>query len=239
MRIQTAVPFLPNLRSLQSIRYYTTNRDLIQTNGGIDTKEEIYSKLETHAKEKSQVEEERGDELTHVTKEGKVTMVDVTPKPPTERTATAKATVKIGPRITQLIKENKMKKGDVLTIAQIAGISAAKKTWDLIPLCHNIPLNNVKVSVTLDEENEAVVVESSAKCSGKTGVEMEALVAASVAALTIYDMCKAVSHDIVISEVFLTGKSGGSRGDFTRETVSVREYEKTPVGGEGVCLGAF
>lgn len=113
-----------------------------------------------------------------------------------------------------LIKDNAMKKGDVLTIAQIAGITAAKKTADLIPLCHPLLLNAVKVNAQLDEASSCVVISSEVRCEGRTGVEMEALCAASVAALTVYDMCKAVTHDMVIKEVRLLEKTGGVRGDF-------------------------
>jgi molybdenum cofactor biosynthesis protein MoaC len=143
-------------------------------------------------------------------------MVNVIEKPDTKRFAKAKGRVLIGDKITQLIKNNEMKKGDVLTVAQIAGIVGAKQTSNLIPLCHNINLTSVKVDVKLDEENFCVEIVGSVECFGKTGVEMEALVAVSVAALTIYDMCKAVSHDIRIEEIYLMEKSGGKR-DFQRD----------------------
>lgn len=143
-------------------------------------------------------------------------MVDVSAKPETFRTATARATIKIGAEITQLIKRNNVKKGDVLSIAQIAGITGAKKTSELIPLCHNIPISSVNVSVVLNERDECVDIIGTVKCSGKTGVEMEALTAVTVAALTVYDMCKAVSHDMVVTDVKLVEKTGGVRGDFVR-----------------------
>jgi len=120
----------------------------------------------------------------------------------------------VGDQVRNLIKDNAMKKGDVLTIAQIAGITAAKKTADLIPLCHPLLLNAVKVNAQLDEASSCVVISSEVRCEGRTGVEMEALCAASVAALTVYDMCKAVTHDMVIKEVRLLEKTGGVRGDF-------------------------
>ncbi|CAH1391928.1 unnamed protein product [Nezara viridula] len=152
--------------------------------------------------------------LTHVTAEGKVSMVDVGEKVNSERVAVASGKVFVGPKVTQLIKENMMKKGDVLTTAQLAGIIGAKKTSDLIPLCHNIFLSHLEVNCTLNEENETVVITCSAKSTGKTGVEMEALTGVSVAALTVYDMCKAVTKAMVIKDIILVKKSGGYRGDY-------------------------
>ncbi|XP_041418133.1 molybdenum cofactor synthesis 1 isoform X1 [Xenopus laevis] len=154
--------------------------------------------------------------LTHVDTQGKVMMVDVGDKSDTTRTAVASAVVRLGPKVFHLVKANQLKKGDVLTVAQIAGIQGAKLTGQLIPLCHNIPLNQVVISLKLDESRFAVVIEAKCRTSGKTGVEMEALMAASVSALTVYDMCKAVTHDIVIEEVKLVSKTGGRRGDFQR-----------------------
>ncbi|PSN32356.1 Molybdenum cofactor biosynthesis protein 1 [Blattella germanica] len=154
--------------------------------------------------------------LTHTDEQGRASMVNVGEKSVTSRTATAQAVVIVGRQIFKLIEENKMKKGDVLTTAQLAGIVGAKRTSELIPLCHNISLSHVAVNLKLDEDRLAVVVTSSARCEGRTGVEMEALTAAAIAALTVYDMCKAVSHDIVIAEVKLMSKSGGQRGDFLR-----------------------
>lgn len=167
-------------------------------------------------------------------------MVNVTEKPSSDRTASARAVVKVGSKVTELIKENLIKKGDVLGIAQLAGITGAKRTSELIPLCHNIPLSAIKVTAILDERKHSVILESMVHCNGKTGVEMEALTSVSVAALTVYDMCKAVSHDITISEIYLLSKTGGTKSkDFFREEVSVRGYETTPITKEGVCLGAF
>ena len=144
-------------------------------------------------------------------------MVDIAEKHVTSRTAMARAVVLLGPQILKLIEENDMKKGDVLITAQLAGIIAAKRTAELIPLCHNIPLSHVDVDVKLDRVHHSVTITSTARCEGKTGVEMEALTAASIAALTVYDMCKAISHDIVISEIKLIRKTGGTRGDFERK----------------------
>lgn len=176
--------------------------------------------------------------LTHVTNEGKAKMVDVSAKSVTSRTATAQALVKIGPKITKLIKENSMKKGDVLTIAEIAGITGAKKTSELIPLCHNISISSVKVTASLDEHKEQIKIVATVNCEGKTGVEMEALTGASIAALTVYDMCKAVSHNIVIEDICLISKTGGSRGEFIRENVNLKPYDVSPIKTEQVALGA-
>ncbi|XP_069697828.1 molybdenum cofactor biosynthesis protein 1 [Periplaneta americana] len=155
--------------------------------------------------------------LTHTDEKGRATMVDVGNKDVTTRIAIAQAEVRVGAHIMSLIEQNTMKKGDVLTTAQLAGITAAKRTSELIPLCHNISLSHVNVDLKLDKENHTVVITSTARCEGRTGVEMEALTAVAVSALTVYDMCKAVSHDIVISEVRLLFKTGGVRGEFRRQ----------------------
>ncbi|XP_074023970.1 molybdenum cofactor biosynthesis protein 1 isoform X1 [Numenius arquata] len=156
------------------------------------------------------------DNLTHTDEEGRAMMVDVGGKPDSRRSAVAGAVVRLGEKAFGMVSQNQVKKGDVLAVAQIAGIQGAKLTSQLIPLCHNIPLNHVEVSLSLDEARYAVVIRSSCQTWGKTGVEMEALTAASLAALTVYDMCKAVTHDIVIEEVKLLSKTGGQRGDFSR-----------------------
>ncbi|NXT73210.1 MOCS1 protein, partial [Zapornia atra] len=156
------------------------------------------------------------DKLTHTDEEGRATMVDVGGKPDSRRSAVAAAVVRLGEKAFGMVRQNQVKKGDVLAVAQIAGIQGAKLTSQLIPLCHNIPLNHVEVSLSLDEARYAVVIHSSCQTWGRTGVEMEALTAASLAALTVYDMCKAVTHDIVIEEVKLLSKTGGQRGDFSR-----------------------
>lgn len=147
--------------------------------------------------------------LTHVDESGKAMMVNVIDKAESKRIAVAEGHVHVGPEIAKLIAGNLMKKGDVLTIAQIAGIMAAKNTSNLIPLTHNIPLSSIKVIVTLDNETHRVNIAASVECFGKTGVEIEALTAVSVAALTVYDMCKAVSHDITINNIQLVEKRGG------------------------------
>ncbi|XP_068041610.1 molybdenum cofactor biosynthesis protein 1 isoform X2 [Anomalospiza imberbis] len=156
------------------------------------------------------------DNLTHTDEEGQATMVDVAGKPDSRRSAVAGAVVVLGEKAFRMVRQNQVKKGDVLAVAQIAGIQGAKLTSQLIPLCHNIPLYHVEVSLSLDEARHAVVIRSSCHTWGRTGVEMEAFTAASLAALTVYDMCKAVTHDIVIQEVKLISKTGGQRGDFSR-----------------------
>lgn len=143
-------------------------------------------------------------------------MVDVGLKTPTRRTATASARVTLGDEAFALVRENKVKKGDVLAAARLAGIIGAKKTHDLIPLCHALALDSVKIDLRMNEEAKAVDVFATATCSGKTGVEMEALTAVTVSGLTIYDMCKAVSKDIVIGDVRLESKYGGKSGDWKR-----------------------
>lgn len=157
------------------------------------------------------------DNLTHIDHMGKASMVDVGRKPDSERTAVAGAVVRLGEKAFELVQQNQMKKGDVLAVAQIAGIQGAKLTSQLIPLCHNVSLNLVDVILSLDEGRHAVVIRTVCRTHGKTGVEMEALTAASLAALTVYDMCKAVTRDTVIEEVKLLSKEGGQRGDFQRD----------------------
>ena len=153
-------------------------------------------------------------DLTHFDDRGNAHMVDVGDKDVTERVATAKASVVMQPATLALIRDKKAAKGDVLAVAQLAGIMAAKKTADLIPLCHPLALSSVQVTLTLDEKRNTVDIEATCKLKGRTGVEMEALTAASVAALTVYDMCKAVDRGMVISEVKLLHKSGGKSGRF-------------------------
>nr|XP_044632562.1 molybdenum cofactor biosynthesis protein 1 isoform X4 [Equus asinus] len=156
------------------------------------------------------------DQLTHVNTEGRAAMVDVGQKPDTERVAVASAMVLLGPVAFKLVQENQLKKGDALVVAQLAGIQAAKLTSQLIPLCHHVALSHVQVQLELDSTRHAVVIQASCRARGPTGVEMEALTSAAVAALTLYDMCKAVSRDIMLGEIKLISKTGGQRGDFHR-----------------------
>lgn len=157
--------------------------------------------------------------LTHVDLSGRATMVDIGHKVESERTAKASASICLGKEAFNLVKENKMKKGDVLTVSQLAGIMAAKRTSELIPLCHNIPLSKVDVQLKLREDNFSIDITSVAKTTGKTGVEMEAIMAVTMAAITVYDMCKAVAKDMVISDVRLLSKTGGVRGDYEYKAV--------------------
>ncbi|XWY20146.1 cyclic pyranopterin monophosphate synthase MoaC [Bisgaard Taxon 45] len=152
--------------------------------------------------------------FTHINTQGEANMVDVSTKQDTVREARAEAFVTMSPETLNMIVSGHHHKGDVFATARIAGIQAAKRTWDLLPLCHPLLLSKVEVSLTPIMERNQVRIESLCKLSGKTGVEMEALTAASVAALTIYDMCKAVQKDIVIEQVRLLEKCGGKSGHF-------------------------
>jgi len=152
--------------------------------------------------------------LTHFDRRGNAHMVDVGAKEITERVAVARASVTMQAATIKLIATKKAKKGDVLAVAQLAGIMAAKKTSDLIPLCHPLALSSVDVKLSIDSRRRAVDIEATCRLKGRTGVEMEALTAASVAALTVYDMCKAVDRGMVISGVKLLHKSGGKSGVF-------------------------
>ena len=152
--------------------------------------------------------------LTHLDKDGNARMVDVSDKDETERIASASARVDMQPATLQMIIEGSHKKGDVLTVAKIAGIQAAKQCASLIPLCHPLALTSIDVELSVDEQSSCVHIKSICKLKGRTGVEMEALTAASIAALTIYDMCKAVDRGMTINDVHLLSKSGGKSGTF-------------------------
>lgn len=158
--------------------------------------------------------------LTHVDGHGRASMVDVGAKGITARAAKARGIVQVGAKISKLIKENGLKKGDVLVVAQLAGIMAAKRTSDLIPLCHSLPINYANVELTLNEALCIVEITSEVRCTGRTGVEMEALTAVSVAALVVYDMCKSVGSpdELKISNIELVSKTGGSKGDYHRKS---------------------
>ena len=163
--------------------------------------------------------------LSHVDQSGKAEMVDIKDKEITVRKAKATASVFVGSHVFSLIKANNVQKGDVLSVAKIAGIMGAKKTPDLIPLCHPLALTKVHVECKMDDFESKIVIECEAKCLGRTGVEMEALTGASIAALTVYDMCKAVNKAIVISDIKLLEKSGGKSGDFNLETNKLPNYK--------------
>lgn len=157
------------------------------------------------------------EDFTHFNEQGRAKMVDVGDKAPSHRTAVAGARVLVSPETFRLIQTGGMKKGDVLTVAQIAGVMGAKRTPDLIPMCHPIALTGINLELSLDEARCAVDIRATVSCDGRTGVEMEALTAASTAALTVYDMCKAVQKDMVITDVRLLSKTGGVHGDFERK----------------------
>ena len=153
-------------------------------------------------------------DFSHFNEDGRATMVAVGGKNVTERVAVAVGRILVNEECYNMIKTGGHKKGDVLGTAQIAGIMAAKKTPDIIPMCHPIMITGANIRFNLNDEDLAVEIEATVKCSGVTGVEMEALTAASAAALTIYDMCKAVQKDMVIDQIHLVSKSGGKSGDF-------------------------
>ncbi|KAG6592909.1 Cyclic pyranopterin monophosphate synthase, mitochondrial, partial [Cucurbita argyrosperma subsp. argyrosperma] len=155
--------------------------------------------------------------LTHVGRAGEAQMVDVSPKESTKRIAIASCNVILGKKVFDLVLANQMAKGDVLSVAKIAGISGAKHTSTLIPLCHNITLSHVRVDLHLNPKNYSVDIEGEAASTGKTGVEMEAMTAVTIAGLTVYDMCKAASKDIQITNVRLESKTGGKSGQWSRE----------------------
>lgn len=156
-------------------------------------------------------------DFTHFDEQGRAKMVDVGEKTESQRVAVASGRVYVNENTFALIQSGGIKKGDVLTVAQIAGIMGAKQTSSLIPMCHPIILNGVHMDLRLSETAKAVEITASVSCDGRTGVEMEALTAVSVAALTIYDMCKAVQKDMIISDICLLKKSGGVHGDYQRE----------------------
>ncbi|SEN92327.1 cyclic pyranopterin monophosphate synthase subunit MoaC [Mesobacillus persicus] len=158
-------------------------------------------------------------EFTHFNEEGRAKMVDVSDKPETVRTAIAHSSITVNKEIYEKITENKMKKGDVLAVAQVAGIMACKKTSEIIPMCHPVPLTGIDISFAWEQDEDLYILDITAtvKTKGNTGVEMEALTAASVTALTIYDMCKAVDKGMVIGKTYLGEKTGGKNGDFSRK----------------------
>lgn len=156
-------------------------------------------------------------DFTHFNGQGRARMVDVGEKSVTVRTAVAAGRVLVNRDTFELIRSGGVKKGDVLTVAQVAGVMGAKRTPDVIPMAHPIPLDGIDLELSLDEERLSVEIKAVISCGGRTGVEMEALTAVSTAALTVYDMCKAVQKDMVISDIRLVSKTGGVHGDFYRE----------------------
>jgi len=160
-------------------------------------------------------------ELTHFNEAGLAHMVDVGGKEKTQREAIARAVVRLNPQTFDLVRSGKMQKGDVIAVAQVAGIMAAKQTSSLIPMCHPLMLTAVDLSFEPDDAENTITIISTVRCTGETGVEMEALCAVATAALTIYDMCKAVQRDIVIEDIRLLEKSGGKSGTFIAEVQGV------------------
>jgi cyclic pyranopterin phosphate synthase len=159
-------------------------------------------------------------DFTHFNEQGRARMVDVGEKPVSVRTAVAAARVLVNDNTFALIKSGGMKKGDVLTVAQVAGVMGAKRTPDLIPMCHPILIDGINLELHLDEQRCSVEIRATVSCAGRTGVEMEALTAVSTAALTVYDMCKAVQKDMVITDIRLVSKTGGVHGDYERKDES-------------------
>lgn len=155
-------------------------------------------------------------ELTHFNEQGRARMVDVSDKDVTKRTAAARSQVRMNPETLTAIKSGQIRKGDVLAVAQVAGIMAAKQTSSWIPMCHPLPLTGVDISFT-DNNKDELYIEATVSITGKTGVEMEALTAVSAAALTVYDMCKALQKDMIIGPTMLVSKSGGKNGDYALE----------------------
>lgn len=160
--------------------------------------------------------------LTHFDEEGKARMVDVSGKPLTQREAVAEGSVYMKPETIRLIKDRLISKGDVLGVARVAGIMGAKKTSDLIPMCHPLNITSVNIDFDVDEDKNKVDIKTTVRITGQTGVEMEALTATSVAALTIYDMCKAVDKEMVISDIMLMEKRGGKSGEFIEKNKKLK-----------------
>ncbi len=160
------------------------------------------------------------EDFTHFNDQGRAKMVDVGEKPVSTRTAIAAGSVLVNENTFTLIQSGGMKKGDVLTTAQIAGIMGAKRTSELVPMCHPVAVNGIDLTLSLNETLHAVEIMASVSCDGRTGVEMEALTAVSIAALTVYDMCKAVQKNMTITGIRLLSKTGGVHGDFIREDMA-------------------
>ncbi len=156
-------------------------------------------------------------DFTHFNDQGRAKMVDVGEKPISQRTAVAAGRVLVNEHTFALIQSGGVKKGDVLTVAQIAGVMGAKHTPDIIPMCHPILVDGINLELHLDEQRKSVEIRASVSCDGRTGVEMEALTAVATAALTVYDMCKAVQRDMVIADIRLVEKTGGVHGNYHRE----------------------
>ena len=172
------------------------------------TRSIILNRLEMHK------EQNMSEEFTHFDSDGNAFMVDVSGKDVTKRMAIAQGTIRVSKEVMDAILGKKVKKGDVLTVAQVAGIMGTKRTSELIPMCHILNLTNAKVTFTIDQEEGTITAFCTVKTEGKTGVEMEALTGAAIACLTIYDMCKAIDKRMVIANMHLVEKDGGKSGDF-------------------------
>ena len=170
-----------------------------------------------HRRQKAVTEGTETMELTHINLQGHARMVDISSKPDTQRYGIASATIHMQPETFQMIMSGQAKKGDVLAVAQVSGIMAAKKTSDIIPMCHPLLLTGTDIEFRPDEKNSSIQIIVTVKTTGKTGIEMEALHAASAAALTIYDMCKAVDRGMVITDLCLLEKDGGKSGHYIRK----------------------
>ncbi|CAO2814704.1 unnamed protein product [Amaranthus hypochondriacus] len=184
---------------------------------GSEASNHVSASRETHLSSSPQ-ESEQLCKLTHIGKQGEAQMVDVSLKGSTKRTAIASCKVLLGKTVFDLVSANQLAKGDVLSVAKIAGLTGAKQTSNLIPLCHNINLSHVHVDLALNHVDYSVDILGEASTTGKTGVEMEAMTAVSIAGLTVYDMCKAASKHIEITNVRLESKTGGKSGDWIRKT---------------------
>ena len=211
---------MPNNADQDQHEYVPKKSEIILTNNTNKDKSAVPKESSGNVVKNNKENQFNADkpELTHTDSSGKVKMVDVGDKPETKRTAKAYGTIRLGKDAYGLVKDNKLKKGDVLSVAQIAGIMAAKQTSSIIPLCHTIPISKIDLDLTLVEDNFSVEITSEVTSHGKTGVEMEALTAVAVAALTVYDMCKAVTHDMVLCDIKLLRKEGGQRGTFNRKS---------------------
>tara|TARA_Y100000994_G_scaffold225185_1_gene207372 strand:+ start:256 stop:1134 length:879 start_codon:yes stop_codon:yes gene_type:complete len=246
MELQSVIEALDYLESGSMVELYSDSLYVLNTitkgwkkKANIDLWDKLESKIQKHSNiswywvkghsgdfynekvndlAQGKAEMVKTNNLSHISEEGNVQMVDVGQKTDSERIAIAKGYVKVSKDIILQVLEANNPKGDVLNVSRIAGIMAAKRTPELIPLCHQIDLNHVDISIDIDEENNRFIIEATAKSNSKTGVEMESLVAVSVTALTIYDMTKAIDHDSLISEIQLVSKSGGKSGNIKRNT---------------------
>ena len=190
----------------------------MKSNVDISKEEKNYKETNIIEINKAEVDKvDKDNKLTHFDDEGNAVMVDVSNKQDTSRTAIAKGKIQVNKDVMDAILNKEVKKGDVLGVAQIAGIMAVKKTWELIPLCHPLMLQKCSIDFEIDKDNKEVTAVCTVKVEGKTGVEMEALMGVNIALLTIYDMCKAIDKSMVMTDIHLVKKSGGKSGTFVNE----------------------